>query len=229
MTGRLKELINRGGEKIAPREIDEALLAHPAVRQAVAFAVQHPTLGENIAAAVVLAFGSTLEEGDLIDHALSRLPFFKVPARILLLPDIPKGPTGKIQRIGLATRLAAELAPASEAPKSVVEARICAVFSEVLGLSAVGRRDNFFALGGDSLRATRALTRLRSDFGLDLPAALIFQKPTAARLAASLEALITEANDLASDPELDELARSLATLSPEERTSLLGPSDKPVT
>lgn len=220
LTGRLKELINRGGEKIAPREIDEILLAHPAVRQAVAFAVPHPTLGENIAAAVVLAPDAMIDEGALLDHSLASLPFFKVPARIVILPEIPKGPTGKIQRIGLAARLSAELSTRPEAPSGEVEAQICAILAEALGLSAVGRRDNFFALGGDSLRAGRALARLRTDFGVELPNALLFQKPTAARLADHISPLIAEA----ADPELDALAQALALLSPEERAALLRPS-----
>jgi acyl-CoA synthetase (AMP-forming)/AMP-acid ligase II len=105
ITGRLKEIINRGGEKISPREVDEALLAHPAVAQAIAFAVAHDMLGEDVAAAVVLRDGETLSERDLRDFAGERLAAFKAPRRILFLEEIPKGPTGKIQRIGLAQKL----------------------------------------------------------------------------------------------------------------------------
>lgn len=224
LTGRLKELINRGGEKIAPREIDEALLTHPDIRQALAFAVPHPTLGENIAAAVVLAPGSALDEDAVLDHALARLPFFKVPARIVVLADLPKGPTGKVQRIGLATRLAAELAPRAIPPIGPVETKICALFAEVLALASVGRHDNFFALGGDSLRATRVLTRLRADFSADLPADLVFKKSTPARLAARLAELT--GSQPPADAELDALTRALAGLSPAERAALLADSPR---
>jgi acyl-CoA synthetase (AMP-forming)/AMP-acid ligase II len=105
ITGRLKEIINRGGEKIAPAEIDEVLLDHPAVHQAVTFAMPHDKLGEDVAAAVVLKEGSAADERALRHHAAERLADFKVPRRIVIVAEIPKGPTGKLQRIGLAQRL----------------------------------------------------------------------------------------------------------------------------
>jgi acyl-CoA synthetase (AMP-forming)/AMP-acid ligase II len=103
--GRLKEIINRGGEKISPREIDEALMAHPAVAQAVAFAMPHGKLGEDVAAAVVLRGSMSTDERALRDFLSERLADFKVPRRILILDEIPKGATGKLQRIGLAAKL----------------------------------------------------------------------------------------------------------------------------
>ena len=105
MTGRLKEIINRGGGRSPPREVDEALLDHPAVQQAVTFAVPHPKLGEDVAAAVVLRDGQKPTEKELREFALQRLADFKVPSRIVFLQEIPKGPTGKLQRIGLAQKL----------------------------------------------------------------------------------------------------------------------------
>lgn len=105
LRGRLKEIVNRGGEKISPREVDEALLEHPAVAQAVAFAVPHPRLGEDIAAAVVAAEGASVAPDELRAFVAERLAAFKVPRRILVVEEIPKGPTGKLQRIGLAGQL----------------------------------------------------------------------------------------------------------------------------
>ena len=105
ITGRLKELINRGGEKISPREIDEALLEHPAVAQAVAFAVPHPKLGEEIAAAIVLQEGFDLTQRQVREFAAERLAGFKVPRQILFVDGIPKGPSGKLKRVGLAREL----------------------------------------------------------------------------------------------------------------------------
>ena len=105
LTGRLKEIINRGGEKISPREIDEAILDHPAVRQVVAFAVPHPKLGEDVAAAAVLREGMAASPDEIRAFAAKRLADFKVPRQILILRDIPKGPTGKMQRIGMAEKL----------------------------------------------------------------------------------------------------------------------------
>ncbi len=105
ITGRLKEIINRGGEKISPREVDEILMDHPAVAQAVTFAMPHDKLGEEVAAAIVLREGQTAEEGEVREFVASHLADFKVPRRVLILDEIPKGATGKLQRIGLAEKL----------------------------------------------------------------------------------------------------------------------------
>jgi acyl-CoA synthetase (AMP-forming)/AMP-acid ligase II len=105
ITGRLKEIINRGGEKISPREVDEVLLDHPSVQQCVTFAVPHDMLGEDVAAAVVLHEGAQTTEKELRAFAQERLADFKVPRKIIVLDEIPKGATGKVQRIGLAQKL----------------------------------------------------------------------------------------------------------------------------
>ena len=105
LTGRLKEIINRGGEKISPLEVDGVLLDHPDVAQVVTFALPHPKLGEEVAAAIVLAEGSTATEKDIRAFAAGRMADFKVPRKIILLDEIPKGATGKMQRIGLAEKL----------------------------------------------------------------------------------------------------------------------------
>jgi acyl-CoA synthetase (AMP-forming)/AMP-acid ligase II len=105
ITGRLKEIINRGGEKISPREVDEVLMDHPAVAQVVTFAFPHDKLGEEVAAAVVLREGQSVDSKQLREFVAGRLADFKVPRKILLLDEIPKGPTGKLQRIGLAEKL----------------------------------------------------------------------------------------------------------------------------
>ncbi|AXQ94590.1 acyl--CoA ligase [Cereibacter azotoformans] len=105
ITGRLKEIINRGGEKISPLEVDGVLMDHPAVQQVVTFALPHPRLGEEVAAAVVLREGMAADEASIRAFCAARLADFKVPRRVLLLEEIPKGATGKLQRIGLAEKL----------------------------------------------------------------------------------------------------------------------------
>ena len=105
LTGRLKEIINRGGEKISPREVDEVLMDHPAVVQAVTFAMPHDKLGEDVAAALILGEGESLTESEVREFVRGRLASFKVPRRVIFLDEIPKGPTGKLQRIGLAEKL----------------------------------------------------------------------------------------------------------------------------
>ena len=105
LTGRLKEIINRGGENISPLEVDEVLMHHPAVMQVVTFAMPHEKLGEEVAAAVVLREGFSLTERELHDFAEIHLADYKVPKKILFMAEIPKGATGKLQRIGLAAKL----------------------------------------------------------------------------------------------------------------------------
>ena len=105
ITGRLKEIINRGGEKISPREVDEILMDHPAVAQVVCFGMPHPKLGEEVAAVVVLREGQAATERELAAYVATRAADYKVPKKILFMDEIPKGATGKLQRIGLAQKL----------------------------------------------------------------------------------------------------------------------------
>ena len=192
LRGRLKEIINRGGEKISPREVDEALSAHPAVAQAVAFAMPDARLGEEVAAAVVLAPGATATERELQDFAVNRIAPFKVPRRIVTVDEIPKGATGKLQRIGLAETLGlAEVAGEhdSPAPRYPLEFELCKLWGEVLGGGLVGMRDDFFSLGGDSLRGAELVARIRDLCGRpDLPLISIVRAPT-------VELMIVELSD----------------------------------
>ena len=105
ITGRLKEIINRGGEKISPREVDEVLLDHPAVAQAVTFAYPHDKLGEEVGAAIVLKEGAVAQESEIREFVAKRLADFKVPRKVIFIDEIPKGATGKLQRIGLHEKL----------------------------------------------------------------------------------------------------------------------------
>lgn len=187
ITGRIKEIINRGGEKIAPREVDEALLEHPAVAQAVTFAVPHATLGEDVAAAVVLREDSSVTEGELRELAFDRLADFKVPSQVVIVGEIPKGPTGKLQRIGLAEKLATRLQADYVAPRDSTEKTLVGMWAEVLDVARVGVHDNFFALGGDSLRAAQVISRVGAAFQMELPVTLMFREPTVASQAQFLE------------------------------------------
>ena len=108
ITGRLKEIINRGGEKISPREVDDVLMDHAAIQQVVTFAVPHEKLGEEVAAAVVLREGMDATSQEIREFAATRLAHFKCPRKVIILDEIPKGPTGKMQRIGLAEKLGIE-------------------------------------------------------------------------------------------------------------------------
>ena len=111
LTGRLKEIIIRGGEKISPLEVDVVLLDHPGIAQVCTFGIPHDKLGEEVGAVVVPRPGESVTEADVRAFASARLAAFKVPRRVLVMEDIPKGATGKVQRIGLAAKLG--LAPES--------------------------------------------------------------------------------------------------------------------
>jgi acyl-CoA synthetase (AMP-forming)/AMP-acid ligase II/acyl carrier protein len=193
LTGRLKEVINRGGEKISPREIDEALLDHPDVLQAAAFAIPHPSLGEEIAAVIVVRDPVNTKEASVRDYLVGRLASFKVPARLLIVEDIPKSSTGKVQRAVLAGIFAGRMQGESIPPRNDLETLVASIFADVLEVRPVAASDNFFALGGDSLRATQVISRVRSLFSVNLPIATLFSKTTVAELAreiaVSVEAL----------------------------------------
>jgi acyl-CoA synthetase (AMP-forming)/AMP-acid ligase II len=105
INGRLKEMINRGGEKVSPLEVDVVLMEHPSVQLVLTFAIPSETLGEEVGAAVVLREGKTATERELRDFAGKHLAHFKVPHKFVFVKELPRGPTGKLQRIGLAAKL----------------------------------------------------------------------------------------------------------------------------
>jgi thioesterase domain-containing protein/acyl carrier protein len=175
LTGRLRELINRGGQKISCAEVEERLLCHPAVRDAAVFPIPHPRLLEDVAAAVVLREGAAASERELRRFAGSGLAGYKVPARICFLTELPYGPMGKVQRFELARQLGPELVPARHlepeefvAPKTSTELSLARMWSEVLGISRIGIHDDFFALGGDSFAAAVLLAEVEGEFGLEV-------------------------------------------------------------
>ncbi len=192
LSGRIKEQINRGGEKVPPLEIDQRLLAHPAVAEAVCFGVPDARLGEEVAAAVVLEAGAATSESALQDFVAETLAPFKVPRRILVVDKIPKGPTGKLQRIGLADRLGVAHVhpePAEHvAPRTALESQLALIWADVLGLPSVGLHDDFFALGGDSILGAEAVARVRELSGVEeLPLISIVRAPTVGGMVRELD------------------------------------------
>ena len=153
LVGRLREIINRGGEKVAPQEVDEVLLDHPAVAEAVTFAVPHASLGEEIASAVVLRRHSVATPKDIRQFASGRMAEFKVPRQVLILPELPKGPTGKLKRVGLAEKLGltnSGVMPRTVlAPRTSLEKELAGIWASILQIKEVSIDDDFFALGGD--------------------------------------------------------------------------------
>ncbi len=198
LTGRLKEIINRGGEKISPQEIDRALLGHPGVERAVTFPVPHPTLGEEIATAVVLRPGSTAGEQELQKFAIDRLSVGKVPRYIHIVREIPSDERGKVRRLELAERLgiasrgkstARQAETAERSPRTPVEVELIAMWQDVLRLEGgkVGTDAHFLDLGGDSVSAAQIISRVRRTFDVDLSPLTFFEAPTIAGLARIIE------------------------------------------
>ena len=186
LCGRLHDTINRGGRQVAPAEIDAALLAHPAVLEAAAFAVPHPSLGEDIVAAVVLREPRTASVEELREHAFAHLAGFKVPTALVLVDSLPKNALGKVQRSVLADTLRESLRAGFLPPRDADEELVAGLFAEVLGLERVGALDNFFELGGDSLSGTRVVARVNSARGVDLPIVSLFEMPTVADFACAV-------------------------------------------
>jgi acyl-CoA synthetase (AMP-forming)/AMP-acid ligase II/acyl carrier protein len=174
--GREKELINRGGEKIAPLEIDQALLRHPQVAQAAAFAVPHPRL-EDVAAAVVLREGASVTPAELREFVSEGLASFKLPRRITIVDQLPKGITGKVQRKRLSEALRDKPEKAANSEQGL-EASLLALFRRVLKTEQVSPDDDFFEKGGDSLLAMDVSLELQKLVGRELPESILFEAPT---------------------------------------------------
>lgn len=216
ITGRLKEIVNRGGQKISPRDIDEALLEHPAVAQVAAFGVPHPTLGEELAAAVVLRDGSTVEECGLRSFLFERLAQFKVPSTIIFVDALPLGATGKVQRADLCEKLGSLIAKDFVSPRTDTQRSLESIFREVLACGPLGLHDSFFTLGGDSLTGVRAMARINEQHGVALAVPMLFRHPTIAELAVEVDAAKALSIEWS-----DELAAEIAQMSDEEVTRLL--------
>ena len=184
--GRLKEMINRGGTTLAPVEIEDSLLAHPAVVRAIAFGVPHPTLGQDLAAAVVLRPGEAVT-GESIRHWLgTRSGAEKLPRQVLILDRIPVNKIGKPERIRAAELLAVPLRGTGTGPIGPVEVILTDVIGELLGRPDIGRAENLFLAGADSLLLLRLQVRIRELFGLSPDLEDIAKRPSVGLLAEGL-------------------------------------------
>jgi acyl-CoA synthetase (AMP-forming)/AMP-acid ligase II/thioesterase domain-containing protein len=195
LIGRIKDIINRGGEKIATNEVEAALAKHPAVEEVCVFAIPHPSLGEEVAAAVVMQSRSAASEQVLRDHASGLLTGFKVPRRIFFLPSLPRGATNKVRRDQVAkicrdllSRPQSTQAPDQSRPWSSLEQEVAAVWKRVLGLDTIRLDDDFFLVGGDSLRAYELFAHLRNRHRVNLGLRHIFDEAaTVAGIARLIE------------------------------------------
>jgi amino acid adenylation domain-containing protein len=201
LIGRIKkaDVINRGGQKVSPAEVERALLSHPDVAQAAVFPVTHTRLGEDVAAAVVLRADARIGSQKLRRFASEHLARFKVPGLIRIVPAIPTGSGGKIIRGELATMLSiatprsrVERSGHVAAPRSEIEWQLAKIWADLLELNEVGIDEDVFALGADSLTVAQLLSRLRARFGIDCSFRDIFDAPTVASLAALIKVSMRE-------------------------------------
>jgi amino acid adenylation domain-containing protein len=200
VVGRSKELIIKGGVNIAPRQIDDVLESHPAILEAAAVGIPDRHLGEDLVAFVVLRAGVQASEGELLSFCERRLGPFKTPTRIHFAKGLPKGPSGKVQRLRLtdtAAQQSATVAPAAPEDGNVsapdgtvkidglpdVEPIIAAIWADLLGQPEIDSHTNFFALGGHSLLAIQCLSRLREKLPVGLSLSDFFDHGTIAQLA----------------------------------------------
>jgi oxalate---CoA ligase len=161
IVGRIKDVINRGGEKIAPYEIEKALLAHPAVHEAAAFAMPHPRLGENVAAAVVLKPKTQVTSADLQSFLSERLASFKVPQHVYITSSLPRTENGKIRTSELREHFSRYVRPAVP-PEGDLEWLIAEIWQRILGRTDIGVDENFFEAGGDSLMTTEMFVEVEA-------------------------------------------------------------------
>ena len=193
LRGRIKEIVNRGGEKISPAEVEDALLGHADVEQAVSFSVPHPRLGEDVGAAVVLRPGSQASTRELQECVAARLADFKVPSVVVIVDEIPTGATGKLQRIGLAERLGVvesqrlESTAPYTAPRTEFEGEIATLWAATLDVERVGVDDDFFSLGGDSILGAEMLAAIAERRGRVPPLTTLMWAPTLREFCSALE------------------------------------------
>jgi oxalate---CoA ligase len=215
LTGRLKEMINRGGEKITPQEIDDVLLTHPEIAQAASFSIKHRTLGEDVAAAVVLRSPKSVSESDIRGFVMRHLADFKVPKMVIFLDQMPRDPIGKISRMSLAVLAEAQRGadPARDSDDELEEPvakilpgtrpalpagaatdtrrRLLPIWREVLETPDLGLDDDFFLAGGESLAAVTLFTQMEQALGPMPPMSSLLEFPTVRRMAARLDQLRT--------------------------------------
>ncbi|HEY2865246.1 MAG TPA: AMP-binding protein [Casimicrobiaceae bacterium] len=193
LVGRIREMINRGGQKISPVEIDEALVAHPEIADAAAFAVPHPTLGEVAAAAVVRGPNSRLSNRDIAVFLRQRLEPIKLPRTFVFVDEIPRGLSGKARRSEM-IKLFEQFGPISQSAQSPLtddmatptETRLAQLWKWLLQRDQLGPNDDFFLLGGDSLAATQLVLTANEVFDVELGIDLIFSDASTIRTMAAM-------------------------------------------
>ena len=214
--GRADEQIKLRGYRVEPAEIETALRSHPGVREAIALA--ESSASGDLRLIAYCAVDGALDQDELRAHLADWLPEFMLPGAIVIVDELPRTPSGKIDRLRLPDPDLTDT-PRTEhvAPRTPLEETVAAIWAQVLGVPRVGVEDDFFALGGHSLLATQVVAQVRSDLAVDLPLHSLFTCPTVASLGAEIVRLM-------GDSEAEETARLMTELegmSDEEAERLL--------
>ncbi|MDI1463174.1 AMP-binding protein [Catellatospora sp. KI3] len=193
LVDRESDLINAGAWRVSTLRVEAALHEHPQVVTAAALGLPHPVLGATVAAAVVLRDPAAAP--DLRAFLADRLAAYELPTRILTVPELPRNASGKVLKGALRELFAQR--PARVAPRTEAESALAGLWREVLGAAEVGVGDDFFALGGDSMRATRLAAAATARLGVDVPVSLVFDHPVLAAQATRLADLAPSRRDSA--------------------------------
>lgn len=207
--GRFSDVINRGGEKISPLEIDDALMRHPAVAEAIAFPVPHPRLGQDVAAAVVLRPGMAATPVELRRYLQDQVASFKVPRRIVICDQLPKGTTGKVvrrqmgawfeaneQQAGAKSVTTAPAPTGTEGVDAMLAAQLVSVWERLLQTAPIALDDDFFDKGGDSLLAVEMLSEVERLTEQTVPPSVLFEARTIRQIAQKLSAQTARAGSV---------------------------------
>ena len=189
--GREDTQVKVQGHRIELGEIEAALLQHPSVEGCVVAAHGDPRGSRCLVAYVVTRGGERLTRAEVQEHLGTRLPSYMVPAEMMELPALPLTANGKVDRQALPQPQRTSLGAAGERrdePTTPLQDRLISMWGEILGVGAIGPHDDFFALGGDSLMATRVVSRIRSVLEVDVSIRALFENPTVAALARAVEA-----------------------------------------
>jgi acyl-CoA synthetase (AMP-forming)/AMP-acid ligase II len=226
VVGRAKELIIKAGVNVSPVQVDQTLESHPAVLEAAAVAVPDKFVGEDIVALVIVRNGAKFDEADILRHCEDALGRLKTPSRVFQADELPKGPSGKVQRARLAER-AAQLvaaapcrhpaAPREGAEVETLQAAIADIWSRGASGPPPSYDANYFAIGGHSLSALQAIAELRRHFRAIVSLREFFEHPTVAQQARLVAARMTRAGpqaDSATASDIPRRARAAYPLSP---------------
>lgn len=197
LTGRTKEIINRGGQKISPLEIDHLVCAWPEIKEAASFSFPHPSLGEEVGLAVVLEKSLSLSESNIAERLQNKLAPYKQPRRILFLDSLPRNNSGKLQRYHL-SKISSTKSNQNKSPLSETELKLLKIWQDHLPKTELSVESDFFSEGGDSLSMTSLIRVLETKFNISLAQSSLYEASTIRAQAELIESLKNSSKNITS-------------------------------